>query len=75
MGPQKERLLRLIDLLAPDAEARARYMDGLSELTEEEAGRTAQEIEDILNATPAGQEAIRRFVAKQAARPAKRPPS
>jgi hypothetical protein len=75
MGQDKDRLLRLIDFLAPDHEARARYEQGAADATEKEAAQIADEIEAILNATPAGQEAIKRFIAKGQASLEKKPRS
>jgi hypothetical protein len=75
MGQQKERLLRLIDFLEPEAEARARYEQGVAEADDDEAGKIADIIEAILNATPEGQEAIKRYVAKELASLDKKPRS
>jgi cellobiose-specific phosphotransferase system component IIA len=76
LSPAKKRLVRLIEILLPKGEARRRCVERLDELSDEEADDVAQDIEDILNATPAGQEAIRKFVAQeQAMKRNKKPPS
>lgn len=75
MGQEKDRLLRLIDMLSPEPEARDRYVQGTAGLSEEEAARVADEIDAIINATPEGQAAFKAFIAGIQATPLKKPPS